>query len=79
MSFTIFYTRIFQIYSSTIINNYLKQFTTKKQNSKTILNLKQVDILIFKNQALQILYLKHCVYKLPWIRNLQNPQKFDLK
>ena len=24
---------------------------------------KQVDILISKNQALQILYLKHCVYK----------------
>ena len=23
----------------------------------------QVDILISKNQALQILYLKHCVYK----------------
>ena len=25
--------------------------------------MKQVDILISKNQALQILYLKHCVYK----------------
>ena len=25
--------------------------------------LEQVDILISKNQALQILYLKHCVYK----------------
>ena len=24
---------------------------------------KQVDILISKNQALQILYLKHCIYK----------------
>ena len=24
---------------------------------------KQVDILISKNQALQVLYLKHCVYK----------------
>ena len=24
---------------------------------------KQVDILISKNQVLQILYLKHCVYK----------------
>ena len=24
---------------------------------------KQVDILISKNQALQILYLKHCVHK----------------
>ena len=24
---------------------------------------KQVDILISKNQALQLLYLKHCVYK----------------
>ena len=24
---------------------------------------KQVDILISKNQALQILHLKHCVYK----------------
>ena len=23
----------------------------------------QVDILISKNQALQILYLKHCIYK----------------
>ena len=43
----------------------------------------QVDILISKNQALQILYLKNCVYKttqleLPWIRNLQNPWKFIL-
>ena len=42
---------------------------------------KQVDILISKNQALQILYLKHCVYKttlleLPWIRNLRNARKF---
>ena len=26
------------------------------------LTLKQVDILISKNQVLQILYLKHCVY-----------------
>ena len=26
-------------------------------------DLQQVDILISKNQALQILYLKHCVYK----------------
>ena len=43
----------------------------------------QVDILISKNQALKILYLKHCVYnetnKLPWIRNLRNARKFDLK
>ena len=28
-----------------------------------MLHEKQVDILIFKNQALQILHLKHCVYK----------------
>ena len=46
-------------------------------------NITQVDILISKNQALQILYLKHCVYKtteveLPWIRNLRNPQTFIL-
>ena len=44
--------------------------------------VKQVDILISKNQALQILYLKHCVYKqrkLPWITNLWNPRKCDLK
>ena len=43
--------------------------------------VKQVDILISKNQALQILYLKKCVYKkhkFSWIRNLQNPRKFDL-
>ena len=42
--------------------------------------LRQVDILISKNQALQILYLKHHVYiisKLSWIRNYRNPQKFD--
>ena len=40
-----------------------------------------VDILISKNQTLQILYLKHRVYnlyKLSWIRNLRNPQKFSL-
>ena len=30
----------------------------------------QVDILISKNQALQILYLKHHAYKSLWIRNL---------
>ena len=30
---------------------------------------KQVDILISKNQVLQILYLKHHVYILSWIRN----------
>ena len=44
---------------------------------------KQVDILISKNQALQILDLKHGVYKttqleLPWIRNLRNPRKLIL-
>ena len=27
-------------------------------------NVEQVDILIFKNQAMQILHLKHCVYKI---------------
>ena len=27
------------------------------------INYQQVDILISKNQTLQILYLKHCVYK----------------
>ena len=53
-----------------------------KENVKSTY-CEQVDILISKNQALQILYLKHCVYKttqleLPWIRNLQNPQKFIL-
>ena len=40
----------------------------------------QVDILISKNQVLQILYLKHRVYnETTRIRNLQNVQKFDLK
>ena len=34
-----------------------------KHENKVTLNEKQVDILISKNQALQILYLKHCVYK----------------
>ena len=29
----------------------------------TLFNVKQVDNLISKNQALQVLYLKHCVYK----------------
>ena len=29
----------------------------------TKIEVKQVDILISKNQALQILYLKHCIYK----------------
>ena len=37
---------------SCIFNNYI----TKYKN-------KQVNILISKNQALQILYLKHCIYK----------------
>ena len=31
-------------------------------NGKLKLEMEQVDILISKNQALQILYLKHCVY-----------------
>ena len=36
-------------------------------------NQKQVDILISKNQALQILYLKHIVFhKLPWIETHEN-------
>ena len=36
-------------------------------------NLKQVDILISKNQALQILYLKHItLHKLPWIETHEN-------
>ena len=40
-------------------------------------DLKQVDIVISKNQVLQISYLKHCVYnllkqdKLSYIRNLR--------
>ena len=29
----------------------------------TVMLTKQVDILISKNQALQMLYLKHCVHK----------------
>ena len=38
-----------------------------------ICNFKQVDILISKNQALQILYLKHIkLYKLPWIESHEN-------
>ena len=33
----------------------------------------QVDILISKNQALQILYLKHItLHKLPWIETHEN-------
>ena len=33
----------------------------------------QVDILISKNQALQILYLKHIkLHKLPWIETRKN-------
>ena len=44
-------------------------FAGHELNSQTgtcymhVLDRKQVDILISKNQALQILYLKHCVYK----------------
>ena len=35
--------------------------------------IKQVDILISKNQALQILYLKHTMlHKLPWIETHEN-------
>ena len=37
----------------------------------------KVDILISKNQALQMLCLKHHVYKFSWIRNLQTTWKFD--
>ena len=35
----------------------------------------QVGILISKSQALQILYLKHHVYKTSWIRNLTKSMK----
>ena len=35
--------------------------------------MKQVDILISKNQVLQILYLKHIkLHKLPWIETHEN-------
>ena len=38
-----------------------------------VLQIKQVDILISKNQALQILYLKHItLHKLPWIETHEN-------
>ena len=61
------------------VNDIYSITQTYKNNSKNY-KFKQVDILISKNQALQILYLKHCVYKttqleLPWIRNLRNPRK----
>ena len=39
---------------------------------------KQVDILISKNQALQILYLKHIkLHKLPWIETHENSKLND--
>ena len=63
---------------STCFIDKLQNFVYKKEK------FKQVDFLIPKNQALQILYLKHRVHtyiklhKLLWIRNLRNPQKFDL-
>ena len=50
-------------------------YAVENQNTKVVqilsdfeadvneVSTKQVDILISKNQALQILYLKHCVYK----------------
>ena len=41
-------------------------------NAHTIQH-KQVDILISKNQVLQILYLKHIkLHKLPWIETHEN-------
>ena len=53
-----------------VIHNYILPSLNNRGNSPeiakyvriAILNQKQVDILISKNQALQILYLKHCVY-----------------
>ena len=38
---------------------------------------KQVDTLTSKNQALQILYLKHHAYKVSYTTMDRNPQKFD--
>ena len=35
----------------------------KLKTNNSFVKLKQVDILISKNQALQMLCLKHCVYK----------------
>ena len=32
--------------------------------------IKQIDILIYKNQAMKILYLKHHAYKTSWIWNV---------
>ena len=37
--------------------------------------MKQVDISISKNQALQILYMYIKLHNLSWIRNYQNPEK----
>ena len=52
----------------------LKMNTLCKFN--ILLKPKQVDILISKNQALQILYLKHIakaeLHKLPWIETHKN-------
>ena len=45
---------------------YLK----KKESIK-----EQGDILISKNQALQVLYLKYYLHKLSWIRNLTKYKK----
>ena len=44
------------------------------------MKMKQVDILISKNQVLQVLYLKHIqLHKLPWIETHENliPKKLN--
>ena len=51
--------------------HYLDDFLTMGPASSTL--SEQVDILISKNQALQILYLKHItLHKLPWIETHEN-------
>ena len=47
-------------------NQYPKWFSPQMRHQVKCMHTlrKQVDILISKNQALQILYLKHCVHNL---------------
>ena len=46
-----------------VISNVYNSYTTREQRNKAILSVKQDDILISKNQALQIIYFKQDVCK----------------
>ena len=58
---------------TSILNKVTAKCKLMQGCERKIVKEKQVDILISKNQVLQILYLKHIkLHKLPWIETHKN-------